>query len=949
MFSGSDCLLLLGRPISTSLRLHELCRPHHRPMSIKLYPQGGLPNEESNLQSQYTLPTIMLTNANSIMNKTDHMFLSVHSSNVDCFAVTETWLNDDIPNDPIALTNFNIERRDRPVGRGGGVLLYIRNVFRYNRLGAIESDDFEVLWISIRPRILPRPFNIIIFCVIYSPPWYSADKKRELISYITNCIDMLNKRYTNALYFITGDFNTLDTSFLSHIFRFKQTVTKNTRGDKILDMIYTNHHELYENASIIAPLGKSDHACVLLRPIAGRRKPVGFTMSLRRNINPMSLQFLRNELSSIPWQRMYCTNDCQLQADFFYNEFLSVFNRVMPLTECRVKNNDKPWITPYFKRVIAERNRAFKNGDTVLYKKLRNKTEHLRRHSKKQYFFRQIENFKKGDPRTWWKEIKRVSGLPTMKESNFLDHITSTDNEFSVQNLPDMINSFFISVSSGIAPLDESVLQSQRDQLDPYSVPDSFIVSEFEVFQAINRLKDNKATGPDLIPNSVVKALADVLCGPLCAVINTSVRTGVIPWQWRISRIAPIPKTIPPRFIETDLRPIAITSTFSKIAESFVNGFFNEHFDLFLDPDQFGNTKSRSTTFALVKLAHKLFTCSDSHNVIQRVLFVDFRKAFDCVSHNVLAKKLTEINFDPHVISWFLSFLHNRYQYTVVNKKMSKINLTNAGTPQGTITGPSNFKLLINDLTFDIFYIKYVDDLTAVTDSIDPNDNTMQCAVDNLLNWCNVNDMKVNVKKTLEMIVTFGRLQKCSIPLLNTPVDGHIQRCSSYKILGVIFNENLTWDDHVDYILKKAAKRFYIIYALIRAGVSDADIVTIFCSLIRSILEYACQVWHPGLTKKQSNSIESVQKRLLRLLFPDSPYSESLKLSGLQSLYNRREQLANETFQQIKDPNHVLHNLLKTRQPINKSVRNFYPFEIPRGRTNRLNKSFINYCIQKRF
>ena len=103
------------------------------------------------------------------------------------------------------------------------------------------------------------------------------------------------------------------------------------------------------------------------------------------------------------------------------------------------------------------------------------------------------------------------------------------------------------------------------------------------------------------------------------------------------------------------------------------------------------------------------------------------------------------------------------------------------------------------------------------------------------------------------------------------------------------------------------------------------------------------------INKKQSNSIESVQKRLLRLLFPDSPYSESLKLSGLQSLYNRREQLANETFQQIKDPNHALHNLLKTRQPINKSVRNFYPFEIPRGRTNRLNKSFINYCIQKRF
>ena len=61
----------------------------------------------------------------------------------------------------------------------------------------------------------------------------------------------------------------------------------------------------------------------------------------------------------------------------------------------------------------------------------------------------------------------------------------------------------------------------------------------------------------------------------------------------------------------------------------------------------------------------------------------------------------------------------------------------------------------------------------------------------------------------------------------------------------------------------------------------NTDIVYIYCSVIRSVLEYACPVWHPGLTSKLSKDIERVQKRCFRIIFPQLSYSEALDKSGL--------------------------------------------------------------------
>jgi hypothetical protein len=80
-----------------------------------------------------------------------------------------------------------------------------------------------------------------------------------------------------------------------------------------------------------------------------------------------------------------------------------------------------------------------------------------------------------------------------------------------------------------------------------------------------------------------------------------------------------------------------------------------------------------------------------------------------------------------------------------------------AGTPQGTRSGPNDFKLLINDLSFDIDYIKYVDNVTAASISVEPDNLALQNAADQLSLWCNENGMIPNTKKTKEMFMYFGK------------------------------------------------------------------------------------------------------------------------------------------------------------------------------------------------
>ena len=377
---------------------------------------------------------------------------------------------------------------------------------------------------------------------------------------------------------------------------------------------------------------------------------------------------------------------------------------------------------------------------------------------------------------------------------------------------------------------------------------------------------------------------------------------------------------------------------------------FNNHFKDVIDCNQFGSTVGRSTTLALLKFAEELYRSADNSKNIVRILFVDLSKAFDRVNHNILLDKFLSNDFPIHVTLWSLMFLSNRSQHVTIDRNSSSVLFSHAGTPQGTLAGPNNFKLLINDLKLKLPYIKYVDDLTCLSTSDDPCNDFLQCSANDIISWCDLNDMILSVPKTKEMIVYFGRhYNNSDIPYLF--INGNqIERVTVFKLLGIVFSSDLSWQHHVDYIIKKASKRYFVIYNLNRARISPNDIITVYCALIRSILEYACPVWHSGLTSTQSNDIERVQKRCLRIVYPELSYRDALFVSGLEELATRRETITRNIFQDIKNSNNVIHNVLqKYESNCILPTRSDYNFKTPQAKTDRYLNSFFPYCIKNKF
>jgi len=233
----------------------------------------------------------------------------------------------------------------------------------------------------------------------------------------------------------------------------------------------------------------------------------------------------------------------------------------------------------------------------------------------------------------------------------------------------------------------------------------------------------------------------------------------------------------------------------------------------------------RSTTHALIKLTDEWFKASERSNNFIRILFLDFSKAFDFINHNVLLQKFLDYKFPPHITIWSLVFLQDRKQFVSVGSKTSTILKSNAGTPQGTIAGPDDFKLLLNGLLFDINNAKYVDDITMSSISTDPNDCSLQSATNHACSWSVKNGMCINEKKTKEMLIHFGtKADINSVPSI-TANGKIIERVNNFKLLGVVISSDLSWHAHVSYILQKVSKRIFCINNLARAGIYESDII----------------------------------------------------------------------------------------------------------------------------
>ena len=427
-------------------------------------------------------------------------------------------------------------------------------------------------------------------------------------------------------------------------------------------------------------------------------------------------------------------------------------------------------------------------------------------------------------------------------------------------------------------------------------------VTEEGVLKLLQSLNTNKASGPDGIPNRLLKILAKQISPSLTKLFQLSLDTGQIPSIWKHAIIQPIfkkgNKSLPQNY-----RPISLTCVCCKILEHIIRTSVTSYLESnrILNNAQHGFRKQRSCETQLISIVDE-FTFQLDKGGQTDAIFLDFAKAFDKVPHERLLAKLVSVGITGNVHRWIENFLKGRTQEVVVGGEKSNCGQVTSGVPQGSVLGPTLFLVYINDLPDSIRskVCLFADDtllfrhIYSVNDCVTLNEDLIK-----LQNWEEQWLMKFNVAKCNVLTIT----KKRNPIIFDYKLHGEtLEKVQSSKYLGVEITKNLSWGKHIDQITSKANKTSAFIHRNLK-GCPEKTQTHCFKSLVRPILEYASAVWDPHL-QKDIDTLEKTQKRAARRI--SNNYSCQTSASGLvnniglEKLHVRRKKDKLRTMFKIK-------------------------------------------------
>ena len=276
----------------------------------------------------------------------------------------------------------------------------------------------------------------------------------------------------------------------------------------------------------------------------------------------------------------------------------------------------------------------------------------------------------------------------------------------------------------------------------------------------------------------------------------------------KIAKVIPLYKN-GSKHLFTNYRPVSLLPQFSKILEK----LFNSRLDSFLErhnvlsESQYGFRTKRSTSQALMESIERITDAIDNHQYAIGI-FIDLRKAFDTINHNILINKLEKIGIRGMAIDWIKSYLDRRKQFVKLGNHSSNCFDIACGVPQGSVLGPKLFILYINDicqLSKLLSMVLFADDTNVFCfgDDLDTLQKNINEELYKLKLWFDWNKLSLNVSKTKFMF--FGRFRLNT--QLKIEIDGvAIEQVHKIKFLGVTIDDKLSWKPHITHVKYKVAR-----------------------------------------------------------------------------------------------------------------------------------------------
>ena len=437
-------------------------------------------------------------------------------------------------------------------------------------------------------------------------------------------------------------------------------------------------------------------------------------------------------------------------------------------------------------------------------------------------------------------------------------------------------------------------------------------VTEQELITIISSLK-NSSSGFDQIPAKLIKQILPSIITPLCHLVNQSLKLGIFPQRLKLARVIALFKGAD-REDPENYRPISLLSVFSKIFEkamlkrllSFLDAkkFFHRH--------QFGFREKCSTEHACNMLIHFVRQSLD-FGLIPAAIFLDVKKAFDSLTHEILIGKLSHQGVRGEALSWFSSFLTGRSIAVEASDEHIPVEY---GVPQGSILGPSLFLIYVNDLyrlcsnPRSDFCCHLCQKGDAVVGALDtpgqheelfafaddttlgaaaPDESSLilklQLMAENIYHWFDAILLALNVKKSFLLI--FSRIGKsCPTVTELKTAKGSISRPADrfIRFLGILLDENLSFKRHTESMRLKVSRGLGIIRKLKRVF-PFSILRLLYFSLIYPYLCYCSLVWMSTFPSVLT-PLHNLQLKAAKVLQSTTHISvELLKIKDIHTLH----------------------------------------------------------------
>uniref|UniRef100_A0A1W7R6J3 Putative reverse transcriptase n=1 Tax=Aedes albopictus TaxID=7160 RepID=A0A1W7R6J3_AEDAL len=715
----------------------------------------------------------------------------VSDSKIDIACFTETWMDSSISDSMINIPGFNVIRNDRN-RHGGGICIYVKKglAYRMVKKSIVCVDDYSTKTEYLIIEILIGNDRLLL-AVYYNPP--EVDCSDLLCSHF----EEYSVRFSST-YFI-GDFNTDPFKHTRRSSRFNDVVDNmsferinseptffyNT-GSSLLDLFLTDTPDSVLKFSQISLPGISKHDLLFASlNFSNKDGETGYWYRDYLNYDHASLH---DAFLAIDWNRFFCVDDPDILINMINNHFTVLHDNFFPLQFRKFRKN--PWFNADIERAMINRDLAYRNWkhcrsaeNKAEYKRLRNVVSSKISNAKRSH---DREKLNLNLPcKQLWNNVRNL-GVSTKQPAPVINQYPANDiNEYFSSNFSEGNN--------------ETILFSSNNNGFTFRP-----IVDFEIINAIFSIKSN-AVGFDGLPIKFLKIITPFALPVFEHLFNSIIVSSKFPTEWKRAKIIPINKK-PNVHSITNLRPISLLPTISKVFEKLLKIQISEYIHRmnYIHCFQSGFRSHHSTETALLKVHDDIAKSIDKKG-ITILLLIDFSKAFDRVVHSKLINKLISLyNFSNNAAKLISSYLGQRSQAVFCNGSLSEFRPTISGVPQGSVLGPLLFSLFINDLPAVLDFCSihlFADDVQiyiCTDENIDLSSarDCMNHDLHKLLKWSKDNLLPINPEKTKAMLISRQKMPPQPPRIL---LDGvAVQFVDRANNLGIIFQNNLEWDAHVN-------------------------------------------------------------------------------------------------------------------------------------------------------